>query len=93
MASGFYGFFKKIMFRLLKAHYHKPLLVFALPALWQLGVMLFQVKEYIIPSPLSVLARIFVPAAAGKYGWREASRPYKWNHCMVRPSLFSAGLG
>ena len=56
------------MFRLLKAHYHKPLLVFALPALWQLGVMLFQVKEYIIPSPLSVLARIFVPAAAGKYG-------------------------
>jgi len=57
------------IFRLLKAHYHKPLLVIALLALWQLGVMLFQVKEYIIPSPLSVLARIFVPEMAAKYHW------------------------
>ena len=57
------------IFRLIKTHYHKPLLVFALLTLWQLGVMLFQVKEYIIPSPLAVLARIFVPEMAGKYHW------------------------
>jgi NitT/TauT family transport system permease protein len=59
---------KKII-RLIKAHYHKPLLVFALLALWQFFVMLFQVKEYIIPSPLSVLARIFVPEMAAKHQW------------------------
>jgi NitT/TauT family transport system permease protein len=59
----------KKIFRLIKTHYHKPLLVFALLTLWQLGVMLFQVKEYIIPSPLAVLARIFVPEMAGKYHW------------------------
>jgi NitT/TauT family transport system permease protein len=61
--------FMKKIFRLLKAHYHKPLLVFALLTLWQLSVMIFQIKEYIIPSPLSVLARIFVPEMAGKYQW------------------------
>jgi NitT/TauT family transport system permease protein len=61
-------FMKKII-RLFKAHYYKPLLVFALLTFWQFFVMIFQVKEYIIPSPLSVLARIFVPEMAGKHQW------------------------
>jgi NitT/TauT family transport system permease protein len=59
----------KKIFRLIKTHGHKPLFVFALLTLWQLLVMLFEVKEYILPSPLSVLARIFVPEMAGKYNW------------------------
>lgn len=63
------------IFRLIKAHGHKPLLVFALLTLWQLLVTLFQVKEYIVPSPVSVLARIFVPEMAAKYHW--------WKHIQA----------
>jgi NitT/TauT family transport system permease protein len=53
----------------IKNHYHKPLLVVAFFTLWQLLVMLFNIKEYIIPSPISIFARLFVPEMASNYHW------------------------
>src|SRR5512134_1474853 len=53
----------------IQTHYQRPLLVLAFFTLWQLLVSLLQVKEYIVPSPLSVLGRLFVPELAAKYHW------------------------
>jgi len=58
----------------IKTHYHKPLLVVAFFTLWQLLVMLFNVKEYIIPSPISVFARLLVPEMASNYHWLKHIR-------------------
>jgi NitT/TauT family transport system permease protein len=59
------------IFAILKTRYHIPLLIIGFFALWQFLVTLFNVKEYIVPSPLSVLASLFVPELAGNHHWMK----------------------
>ena len=42
---------------------------FVFLCIWQALVTLFGIKEFIVPSPLTVLERIFNPAIAARYNW------------------------
>ncbi len=47
----------------------KILLVFVFLGAWQIGVMVFGVKEFILPSPIATFAHLVVPELASKYSW------------------------
>jgi len=50
-------------------HYPKLLTLLGFLFLWQLVVMVFQIKEFILPSPLKVFAHLLVPQYASNYHW------------------------
>jgi len=50
-------------------HYQTPLVLFTFLALWQLAVMAFRIPEFILPTPLSALAHLFLPQHDANYGW------------------------
>jgi NitT/TauT family transport system permease protein len=52
-----------------KTHYQTPLTILSFFAVWQVSVMLFQVKEFILPSPLSAILCLLVPQPAASYHW------------------------
>lgn len=53
----------------IRKHYTKLLTLLAVLALWQIGVMVFEVKEFILPAPLTILAQLFLPSYAAQYQW------------------------
>ena len=46
-----------------------PLMLVALLVLWQAAVMLFDIPEFILPSPVAVFQHLFVPQADANYNW------------------------
>jgi len=54
----------------LKKYYSKVITLIVFLILWQLGVMIFKIKEFIIPSPISVFNHLFNPAFAAQYKWK-----------------------
>lgn len=50
-------------------HYKKAVTLLGFLFLWQVVVMTFQVKEFILPSPLTVFAHLLVPKLAANYHW------------------------
>jgi len=53
----------------LKKHYKKAITLLGFLLLWQLVVTVFQMKVFILPSPLTVFAHLFAPEIATKYHW------------------------
>ncbi len=53
----------------LKKHYNKPVTVLGFFGIWQILVMIFRIKEYIVPSPISIFANLFLPELSLKYHW------------------------
>ena len=53
----------------IRKHYTKLLTLLAVLALWQIGVMVFEVKEFILPAPLTIIAHLFIPSYAAQYQW------------------------
>ncbi len=53
----------------LKRHYLKLLQFIGFLLLWQIIIVLFNIKEYIIPSPLAVFSALFNPEVAAAYLW------------------------
>ena len=50
-------------------HYTKLLTLLGFFFLWQLIVMVFGIKVFILPSPLTTFAHLFVPKLASHYHW------------------------
>lgn len=53
----------------LRKHAETPLTLLVLLALWQLAVMVFEVPEYILPSPISVFQHLLLPQPDANYNW------------------------
>lgn len=53
----------------LRKHAETPLTLLVLLALWQLAVMVFEVPEYILPSPISVFQHLLLPQPDANYSW------------------------
>lgn len=52
-----------------KRHYQTPLVILGFFLLWQFAVMLFNVREFILPSPLAALEHLFLPQPDANYNW------------------------
>jgi NitT/TauT family transport system permease protein len=46
-----------------------PVVILALVVLWQFSVMIFKVKEYILPSPIVALEHLFFAQPDANYNW------------------------
>lgn len=53
----------------LKAHYQTSLVIFLFFAAWQLGVMIFEVPEFVLPSPLTSLDHLLFKQPDANYNW------------------------
>lgn len=59
----------KTLMLFIRKHAPKLLTLLAGLALWQIGVMVFEIKEFILPAPLTILAHLVVPKYAAQYQW------------------------
>jgi NitT/TauT family transport system permease protein len=59
---------KKILHNL-KENYQTPLVIFLFFLAWQLCVMIFKVREFVLPSPLSALDHLFFKQPDANYHW------------------------
>ena len=50
-------------------HYKKLLAILGFLLIWQLVVMLFNIKEFILPSPIKTFSYLFTPELAAQYNW------------------------
>jgi len=57
------------MHPMITAHYRKVLALLGFLSIWQILVMIFKVKAYILPSPLTILTYLLVPELAANYHW------------------------
>jgi NitT/TauT family transport system permease protein len=55
--------------RLAKAVLPKLLYAAILVAIWQAGIVLLELKEFLVPSPLAVFKALFDPQTASQYQW------------------------
>jgi NitT/TauT family transport system permease protein len=53
----------------IKTHYQTPLTIISFFILWQVSVVLFSVREFILPSPLTAILRLLVPQPNANYHW------------------------
>ena len=49
--------------------YQSPLIIFMFFVVWQAAVMVFQVREFILPPPLTALLHLLVPQPDANYHW------------------------
>ena len=54
---------------LFKRNYQTPLVILIMFLVWQTAVNLFNVREFILPSPLVTLEHIFLPQPDANYNW------------------------
>ena len=52
-----------------KRNYQTPLVVLVIFFIWQFAVMVFNIREFILPSPLATLEHIFLPQPDANYNW------------------------
>jgi NitT/TauT family transport system permease protein len=53
----------------LKRNYQTPLVIIGFFLVWQFSVMIFHVREFILPSPLSALEHLLLPQPDANYNW------------------------
>ncbi len=61
--------FMKTLTLFIRKHHIRLLTLLAVLALWQIGVMLCEIKEFILPTPLTILAQLFLPRYASQHQW------------------------
>lgn len=54
---------------LFKRNYQTPLVILVIFLVWQFAVVFFNVREFILPSPLVTLEHIFLPQPDANYNW------------------------
>jgi len=59
---------KKIL-ESLKTHYQMPLTILSFFLVWQFSVMVFKVREFILPPPLTAILHLILPQADSTYHW------------------------
>ncbi len=52
-----------------RKHHTRLLTLLAVLVLWQIGVMLCEIKEFILPTPLTILSQLFLPRYALQHQW------------------------
>ena len=52
-----------------KKNYQTPLVILVIFFIWQAAVVLFNVREFILPSPLVTLEHVFFPQPDANYNW------------------------
>ena len=52
-----------------KRNFQTPLVILAIFLIWQFAVVLFNVREFILPSPLATFEHIFLPQPDADYNW------------------------
>jgi len=56
-------------FDAIKKNYQTPLVILMFFLAWQFAVVIFNVREFILPSPLSALEHLFLPQPDANYNW------------------------
>ena len=56
-------------FDAIKRNYQTPFVILMFFLVWQLSVVIFNVREFILPSPLSALEHILLPQPDANYNW------------------------
>jgi NitT/TauT family transport system permease protein len=57
------------IYDILKRNYQTPLVILILLLIWQFSVMIFSIREFILPSPLSTFEHIFLTQPDANYNW------------------------
>jgi NitT/TauT family transport system permease protein len=57
------------IFDAIKRNYQTPLVILIFFLIWQLAVVIFNVREFILPSPLSALEHLLLPQPDANYNW------------------------
>jgi NitT/TauT family transport system permease protein len=52
-----------------KNNFQTPLVILVIFLIWQFAVVLFDVREFILPSPLATFEHIFLPQPDANYNW------------------------
>jgi NitT/TauT family transport system permease protein len=52
-----------------RRNFQTPLVILVIFLIWQFGVMLFNVREFILPSPLATLEHLFLAQPDANYNW------------------------
>ena len=56
-------------FDAIKRNYQTPFVILMFFLVWQLAVVIFNVREFILPSPLSALEHLLLPQPDANYNW------------------------
>jgi len=56
-------------FDAIKSNYQTPLVILIFFLIWQFSVVIFNVREFILPSPLSALEHLLLPQPDANYNW------------------------
>jgi NitT/TauT family transport system permease protein len=56
-------------FDAIKRNYQTPLVILIFFLIWQFSVVIFNVREFILPSPLSALEHLLLPQPDANYNW------------------------
>ena len=56
-------------FDTIKRNYQTPFVILIFFLVWQLSVMIFNIREFILPSPLSALEHLLLPQPDANYNW------------------------
>ena len=54
---------------IVRNHHRKLLAIFTFLLIWQLVVMIFGIKEFILPSPITTFSYLLIPELASQYNW------------------------
>jgi NitT/TauT family transport system permease protein len=57
------------IFDAIKRNYQTPLVILIFFLIWQFSVVIFNVREFILPSPLSALEHLLLPQPDANYNW------------------------
>ena len=52
-----------------KRNYRTPFVILMFFLVWQFAVMIFNIREFILPSPLSAFEHLFLPQPDANYNW------------------------
>ena len=56
-------------FDTIKRNYQTPFVILIFFLVWQFSVMIFNIREFILPSPLSALEHLLLPQPDANYNW------------------------
>ena len=56
-------------FDAIKRNYQTPFVILMFFLVWQFVVVIFNVREFILPSPLSALEHLLLPQPDANYNW------------------------
>ena len=80
--------------KLIRDHYQTVLVVLGFFVLWEVLVRIFEVPEFILPTPSSALSHLFLPQPDANYNWRLhiSTTVYEFVISFLITSVVAVGL-